>query len=58
MRDSAIAFRLDVHRGYEVAKRGTSGVACLVQRTAWEQGYYRDDIYLPRCFDAAGAQTT
>jgi hypothetical protein len=57
MRASATAYRLDAHRGYQVAKRGTSGVACLVQRTAWEQEEYRDDIYVPRCFDATGAAT-
>ena len=57
LRDSATVYRLDVHRGYQVAKRGASGLACLVQRTAWEQDDYRDDIYVPRCFDAAGART-
>ena len=57
LRDSATVYRLDVKTGYVVARRGTNGVSCLVQRTAWEQADYRDDIYVPRCFDAVGSRT-
>jgi len=57
LRGAATVYRLDVKRGYVVAQRGTSGVACLVQRTAWEQADFRDDIYVPRCYDAAGSAT-
>ena len=57
LRDSATVYRLDVKSGYVVAQQGKSGVACLVQRTAWEQAEFRDDIYVPRCFDAGGAST-
>ena len=57
LRDSATVYRLDVKTGYAVARRGTNGVSCLVQRTAWEQAEFRDDIYVPRCFDAVGSRT-
>jgi hypothetical protein len=57
MRKAATVYRLDVSRGYLLAQHGESGVACLVQRTAWEQAEFRDDIYVPRCFDAAGTRT-
>lgn len=43
--------------GYRLSRQGSSGLACLVQRTAWELADYRDDIYIPLCYDAAGAET-
>jgi hypothetical protein len=57
LRRSATVYRLDVTKGYVLARRGTGGVTCLVQRTAWEQADFRDDIYVPRCYDAAGSAT-
>jgi hypothetical protein len=57
MRGAATVYVLDVNRGYSIGQQGKSGVGCLVQRTAWEQAEFRDDIYVPRCFDAAGART-
>jgi len=32
-------------------------VTCLVGRTAWEQAEFRNDIYVPLCYDAAGSKT-
>jgi hypothetical protein len=57
LRDTATAYVLDPATGYRVARRGTSGLECLVQRTAWEHGELRDDIYIPLCYDAVGART-
>lgn len=57
MRDKATVYVLDPQSGYQVARQGTSGVACLVERTAWEQADFRNDIYVPLCYDAAGAKT-
>ncbi|HUR32547.1 MAG TPA: hypothetical protein VM032_02050 [Vicinamibacterales bacterium] len=57
LRSVATVYRLDVKQGYVLAHRGTGGVTCLVQRTAWEQADFRDDIYVPRCYDAAGSAT-
>ena len=57
LRSNATVYRLDVKKSYVLAQQGTSGVTCLVQRTAWEQADFRDDIYVPRCYDAAGSAT-
>jgi hypothetical protein len=57
MRDKASVYLLDPRRGYQLAQQGTSGVACLVERTAWEQADFRKDIYVPLCYDAAGVKT-
>jgi len=57
LRSDATVYRLDVRHGYVLAQQGTSGITCLVQRTAWEQADFRDDIYVPRCYDAAGSAT-
>lgn len=56
LREAAAVYLLDPGRGYRLARPGSSGVACLVERTAWELGDFRDDIYIPLCYDAAGAQ--
>jgi hypothetical protein len=57
LRDGATVYLLDVKRGYRLSRQGTSGVTCLVERTAWEQADYRNDIYVPLCYDAAGTKT-
>lgn len=57
LRDAATVHVLDPATGYRIARRGTSGLECLVQRTAWEHGELRDDIYIPLCYDAVGART-
>src|SRR5581483_10314713 len=57
MRATATVYRLNVNSGYEIAQKGTSGITCLVQRTAWEQAEFRDDIYVPRCYDATGSRS-
>jgi hypothetical protein len=57
LRDAATVHVLDPARGYRVAREGSSGLECLVERTAWEMDEYRDDIYIPLCYDAVGART-
>ncbi|WP_170288226.1 hypothetical protein [Marilutibacter maris] len=54
LRDEASVYLLDPDSGYRLAREGSSGVACLVERTAWELSDFRDDIYIPLCYDAAG----
>jgi len=56
-RDQATVYLLDPRSGYRLARQGTSGLTCIVQRTAWEHGSYRDDIYIPLCYDTVGTQT-
>ena len=58
LRDQATVYLLDPAKGYRVARQGTSGLECLVERTVWEWAelQLRDDIYIPLCYDAAGAK--
>jgi hypothetical protein len=62
LRADATVFLLDPKTGYYpskqgVSKQGRNGVACLVERTQWELGEFRDDLYVPLCYDAAGTGT-
>ena len=57
MRDKATVYLLDPTKGYRLSKQGTSGLTCLVERTAWEMADFRDDIYIPLCYDAVGTKT-
>jgi hypothetical protein len=57
LRARATVYLLDPRTGYQLARRGTSGVTCVVERTAWELADFRDDIYIPLCYDAAGVTT-
>lgn len=56
LRDEAAVYLLDPQKGYTLAREGTSGLACLVERTVWEWVDFRDDIYIPLCYDAAGTE--
>jgi len=56
LRDHATVYLLDPKTGYHLAKRGSSGLVCLVERTVWEWVDDRNDIYIPLCYDAAGAK--
>ena len=57
LRDHATVYLLDPKKGYQLSRQGTSGVTCLVERTAWEQADSRNDIYVPLCYDAAGSKS-
>ncbi len=57
MRDKATVYLLDPTKGYELSQHGTSGVTCLVERTAWERADFRNDIYVPLCYDAEGSRS-
>jgi hypothetical protein len=57
LREKATVYLLDPANGYRLSQRGTSGVTCLVQRTVWEMADFRNDIYIPLCYDAAGTKT-
>jgi hypothetical protein len=56
MRDQATVYLLDPRKGYQLSQQGTSTVTCLVERTAWEQVDFRNDIYVPLCYDAEGTK--
>jgi len=57
LRDKAAVYLLDPAKGYYLSRRGTSGIACMVERTAWELADFRNDIFIPLCYDAAGTGT-
>ena len=57
MRDPTTVYVLDPNKGYQLSRQGTNGVTCLVERTAWEQANFRNDIYVPLCYDAEGSKT-
>src|SRR5262245_26003271 len=57
MREHASVYLLDPKKGYHRSRQGTSGVTCLVERTAWERADFRSDIFVPLCYDAAGTHT-
>lgn len=57
LRDGATVHLLDPETGYRLSRQGTNGVTCIVQRTAWELSDFRDDIYIPLCYDAVGTAT-
>jgi hypothetical protein len=57
LRDKATVYLLDPAKAYQLSQQGTSGVTCLVQRTVWEMADYRNDIYIPLCYDAVGTKT-
>ena len=56
LRDKATVHLLDPRKGYQLSRQGTSGVTCLVERTVWEWTDFRNDIYIPLCYDAAGTK--
>lgn len=56
LRDQATVYLLDPGKGYQLARQGTSGVTCLVERTVWEWVDFRNDIYIPLCYDAVGTK--
>jgi hypothetical protein len=57
LRDKATVHLLDPKTGYKLSRQGTSGVTCIVQRTVWEMADFRNDIYIPLCYDAVGTKT-
>jgi len=57
LRDKATVYLLEPKKGYHVGRQGTSGVACLIERTQWELGDFSNDIFIPLCYDAAGTKT-
>ncbi|MBS0516047.1 MAG: hypothetical protein JSS16_11305 [Proteobacteria bacterium] len=57
LRDDAAVYLLDTKMGYRLSKPGASGITCLVERTQWQDADFRDDVFVPLCYDEAGAKT-
>jgi hypothetical protein len=58
LRDGATTYALDPQRGYAVDRQGTNGFSCIVMRTewSWPQLAFRDDIFVPICYDDEGSK--
>jgi hypothetical protein len=54
LREGASVYLLDPAQGYKLVRKGTNKLECLVERTVWEWTDYRNDIYIPLCYDANG----
>jgi len=52
LRADASVYLLDPKQGYKLARKGKGTLERLVERTVWEWAQYRDDIYIPLCYDA------
>lgn len=58
LRDGATTFILEPQGGYVVYREGTNGFSCIVMRTewSWPQLAFRDDIFVPICYDEEGSK--
>lgn len=57
LRAASTVYLLDPDRGYYIARQGTSGFVCFVDRTDWEWGEFRKDICAAMGYDPEGART-
>ncbi|MBS1528753.1 MAG: hypothetical protein JSU01_00475 [Bacteroidetes bacterium] len=57
LRAGATVYLLDPAKGYYVAKKGTNGFICYIERTSWEWGEFRKDLAAPISYDPEGART-
>lgn len=57
LRPGATVYLLDPDKGYYAVRRGTNGFVCFIDRTDWEWGEFRQDIYAPMAYDPEGART-
>jgi hypothetical protein len=57
LRAGATVYLLDPDKGYYMARQGTSGFMCFVDRTDWEWGEFRKDLCSAVGFDPEGAKS-
>jgi len=57
LRAAATVYLLDPAKGYYIAQQGSNGFVCFIDRTDWEWGRFRKDIFAPIAYDAEGART-
>jgi hypothetical protein len=56
LREKAAVYVLDPTKGYILDHAGSNGQSCFVERIEWARAEYRNDIYIPMCYDSAGAK--
>ena len=54
LQSAATVYLLDPAKGFYVGRKGTNGFICLVSRTEWEWGKFRNDLFAPMGFDPEG----
>ena len=54
--EGASVYVLNPSVGFELAKEGDNGVACMVGRTDWRRSGYSNDILIPICWDKPGVE--
>jgi hypothetical protein len=57
LRSGATVYLLDPEKGYYAVHQGTNGFVCFIDRTDWEWGKYRKDVFAPMSYDPEGART-
>ena len=57
LRSDATVYLLDPAKGYVLERQGKSDFTCFVERTDWVREDYRNDLFIPECFDAEGTRT-
>jgi hypothetical protein len=56
LRSDASIYLLDPKSGYYLARKGSNGFICFVDRTEWDRKEFRNDIASPISYDAEGAR--
>lgn len=57
LRSQANVYVLDPAKGYVLDRQGQNNFTCFVERTDWVRADFRDDLFIPECFDAEGTRT-
>ncbi len=55
LRAEAAVYVLDPLTGYVLARPGTNGFTCYVERTDYTREFFRDDYVVPECQDSEGS---
>jgi len=56
LRSDATVYILDPAKGYTAEQKGTNDFTCFVERTDWVRADFRNDLFIPECFDAEGTR--
>lgn len=56
LRDGASIYLLDPKKGYYLARKGSNGFICFVDRTEWDRKEFRNDIASAISYDAEGSR--
>jgi hypothetical protein len=57
LQNDATVYLLDPQKGYYIARQGTNGFVCFIDRTDWEWAEFRKDLAVPISYDAEGSKT-